>query len=96
MTRMIETIFEKGVFRPLIPVAITENQRVKIHVEDSDIQGDQATAHPRLEPLPYPDDFPEFSEAELAYSSPPPKAVLKISADCTFTGKLPPSVYTDE
>lgn len=96
MTTMIETVFEKGVFRPLTPVAIAENRRVKIRVEDSELQGEQGLSHPRLEPLAYPDDFPEFSEADLAYASPPPKAVATVSADCTFAGKLQPAVYTDE
>lgn len=73
---ILEAIFEKGVFRPLTPVAITENRRVKIHVVDSEIQGEQARTHPRLNPLPYPDDFPEFSEAELAYSFPSPKVIV--------------------
>ena len=96
MSTMIETVFEKGVFRPLTPVAIAENRRVKIRVEDSELQGEQGLNHPRLEQLACPDDFPEFSEADLAYASPPSKAVATVPADCTFAGKRQPAAYTDE
>ena len=33
MTFLVDAIYENGVFRPLEPVAMKENQRVALHVE---------------------------------------------------------------
>jgi predicted DNA-binding antitoxin AbrB/MazE fold protein len=35
MTYLVDAIYENGVFRPLGPVAIKENQRVALHVEST-------------------------------------------------------------
>ena len=37
MSTVIEAVFERGVFRPLIPVAIADNRRVKLWLDDSDV-----------------------------------------------------------
>lgn len=96
MTTMIDTIFEKGVFRPLKPVALAENQRVKIRLEESAPPTDSGLTFPRHAPSPYPDEVPETSDSTFEYRSVPLKSVGTIQARFVHLGPLTPPVYPEE
>ena len=96
MTTMIETIFAKGVFRPLKPVGLAENQRVKIHLEESVPSADSGLAFPRHTPSPYPDETQEASDSTFEYRSVPLKSAGTIQARFVHLGPLTPPVYPEE
>ena len=88
----IDTVFEKGVFRPLEPVAIHENKRIRIKI-DSGLYGSSELRHPRLSPGVYPDDFPDVADSDFVYVAVPPKAVHTVSANIIFAGKIEPAPH---
>ena len=96
MSTMIDTIFEKGAFRPLKPVAIAENQRVKIRLEDAGLPSGQGLTFPRLVPSAYPEDDREKPESSTDYLPVPLKAAGTVHARFVFLGKLIPPVYPEE
>ena len=96
MTTMIDAIFAKGVFRPLKPVALAENQRVTIRLEESVLSTEPVLTFPRHAPSPYPDDSPEDPESTFDYQSVPMKSVGTIQTRFVFMGRLTPSIYPEE
>lgn len=96
MSTMIDTIFEKGVFRPLKPVALAENQRVRIRLEESLVPVEPVLAFPRHPPSPYPDDFQADPEPSYEYQPVPLKFMGTIQARFVFKGPLTPPVYPEE
>jgi predicted DNA-binding antitoxin AbrB/MazE fold protein len=55
MTRQVEAVYERGVLRPLEPLALAESQRVKLTISDTDT----SRYSPNLELL-------EWAKAEVA------------------------------
>ena len=96
MTTMIDTIFEKGVFRPLKPVALAENQLVKIRLEEPIPSGEPVLTFPRHAPSPYPQDFQEERESSFDYQSVPMKSAGTVHARFVFVGRLTPPIYPEE
>ena len=92
----VETIFEMGVFRPLQPVAIGENQHVTIHLADADLAGGRNRTPPRHAPGLYPDDHPEVAEVDSDYQPAPMKALGTVPARFVFAGILTPPVYRED
>jgi predicted DNA-binding antitoxin AbrB/MazE fold protein len=95
MGTTIDTVFEKGVFRPLHPVAIQENLRVRIRLEDESQDAIVSASYPRLPAGQYSEEHPDFSDSEVQYTSVPPKSVREVQAKVTFAGKLPPAIYLE-
>ena len=83
---MIDAIFAKGVFRPLKPVALAENQRVKITLEDAESLSGQDI--PRHSPAVYPDDDPVTSDSDFDYLPVPKKNLGMVQARVVFLGSL--------
>ena len=96
MTTTIETVFENGVFRPVLPIALPERHRVRITLDQPEVTAGSASDYPRLEPRPYPDDVPTFPDSDYEYVPMPPKAVRTVTAHVVFAGKLLPAPYPDE
>jgi predicted DNA-binding antitoxin AbrB/MazE fold protein len=100
MSTSIDTIFENGVFRPLKPVAIAENQRVQILLADpSLLQTTNATkdiSPVRHSPSPYPDDSSVLDDDDFTYQPVPPKMIGAMQARFVFAGRLKPPVYPEE
>ena len=91
----VETIFENGVFRPLSPVAIADNRRVNIHLDEIDFLGEPAIP-PRHSAGAYPDDHPEFSAPEMDYSPVPPKSAGTLKARFTPAARWNPPALAME
>lgn len=95
MATTIETVFEKGVFRPLQPVALPENRRVRINIDDPSHNGTDHQPRPHLPPREYAEESYAVSDSEGDYQSVPPKAINTIRANVTFAGKLQPAPYPE-
>ncbi len=92
MTTTIETVFEKGVFRPLKPVAIPENRRITISLDDLELAADEQ-AVPTLPVGEYPletlgDDFD--------YRTVPLPEVGKLQVRFVYAGEIPPLPYPED
>jgi len=100
MSISIEAIYERGVFRPLKPLSIDENRRFNLVLTDvSDAETEEAAPeqlHPPLVPTEYPDDYPEFSDADYEYQPVPPTIVGTVKATCRYDGPWTPPQYPDE
>lgn len=96
MATTIDTIFEKGVFRPLQPVVLPENRHIRINFEDPAVIGNGETAFPRLPPREYPEEYPDVTDADFEYRAVPPKAIHTVQANVIFAGRLTPAPYPDE
>ena len=96
MSTTIDAIFEKGVLRPLKPVALAENQRVTIRLEESVPSAEPVLTFPRHAPSPYPDDSPEDLESTFEYQPVPLKSLGTVQARFVDKGKLTPPIYPDE
>jgi hypothetical protein len=94
MTNTVETVFEKGVFRPLHPVAISENKRIRIQFDDEAKTSVGKPNYPKLLPGLYPDDQPMLASDH--YHSVPPKSVSKVQAHVVLANKLSPMPYSDD
>ena len=92
----IDTVFEKGVFRPLQPVALPENRHIRINFEDPAVIGNCETTFPRLKPREYPEEYPDASDADYEYLAVPPKAIHTVRANLIFAGRMRPAPYPDE
>lgn len=89
MSTTIETVFEKGVFRPLQPVALPEHRRVRIRLEDE-------STFPRLMPRAYDENASDVAVSDLDMVPVPPKAIHTVQARLQFTGKVLPKYYHAE
>lgn len=96
MSTVIDTIFAKGVFRSLKPVALAENQRVKIRLEEPAAPTDSGLTFPRHAPSTYPDEYQEASDSTFEYRSIPLKSASTIQARLVHRGRLTPPVYSEE
>lgn len=92
----IDTIFENGAFRPLKPLAIPENQRVEIQLEDFPQAHLDQPAIPKLRPSVVPDDAPAHQGEEAGYQRVPPREINRIPANLYFAGKRLPPVVAEE
>lgn len=89
MPQTIKAIFENGVFRPLQSVALQEQQRVRLLLEEEVSQnGAGEVMHPRLPPREYPDDPLGVTESEFEYASMPPKSIHPNQAKLIHGGAL--------
>ena len=95
MATTIEAVFEAGVFSPLRPVSLPEQRRVQVLIDDRQSIGDQPT-HPRLQPMPYPDDHPDTTEADYDYRPVPPKHVVTVQTRIVFAGRHQPIPYPED
>ncbi len=93
MATMIDTIFVKGAFQPLQPVAIPENRRVRIRFDEP---AEEVALPPRLSPREYLDEYPDPPDVMADYQPVPPKAVRAVTATVTAGGRLAPAPYPDE
>lgn len=93
MTTMIDTIFVKGAFQPLQPVAIPENRRVRIRFDEL---AEDAVLPPKHPPGEYLDEYPDVPDVSADYLPVPPKAVRAVTATVTAGGRLAPAPYPDE
>ncbi len=96
MATTIEAVFEAGVFRPLRPVSLPEQRRVQVLIDDRQFVGGDQPKPPRLQPLPYPDDYPDTTEADYDYQPVPPKHVAIVQARIVFAGRHQPIPYPEE
>jgi predicted DNA-binding antitoxin AbrB/MazE fold protein len=71
MTLILDAIYQNGVFRPLEPVGLKENQRVSLSVE----------ATRREDALAWIEDVSRFREEVAARSGILPDSTLDIAAD---------------
>ena len=92
----IEAIFQNGVFRPLAAVPIPENRRVRITLDEGDVDPKMPPHYPRLSPSAYLEEFPEVPEPDHEYRPVPPKAVRTVPATVRFADKLEPDPYPEE
>jgi len=94
MTTMIETIYEKGVFRPLKPVAIAENQRVKIRLEDADLLPTQPLR--AYGPLPVGEYILDDLGEDFAFDTVPLPEIGKLQVRVVHVGELLPAPYPED
>lgn len=92
----IDTIFENGAFRPLKPLAIPENQRVEIQLEDFPLSHLDQPANPKLRPSVVPEETPAHPCDETDYQGVPPREINHIPANLHFAGKRLPPVVAEE
>jgi predicted DNA-binding antitoxin AbrB/MazE fold protein len=96
MTNTIETIFENGVFRPLQPVTLPANFRVRIAFEDTTPSEAASLFPPRVLPREYDDELSEVTVTDQEYTSVPPKSVTTVLASITLAGKMKPLPYPED
>ena len=96
MATTLDTVFEKGVFRPLQPVALPENRHIRINFEDPVVSAHGEPSHPRLPAREYPEDYPDVSDTDFEYLAVPPKSIHTVQANVIFAGRLRPAPYPDE
>ena len=96
MSTVIEAVFERGVFRPLIPVAIADNLRVKLWLDDSDVPASPDSPPAPHPPVVYPKDPSDFSESESGYLPVPMKAAGTRPARFVAAGAWTPPAYSSE
>lgn len=94
MTTTVEAVFEKGVFRPLQPVSIPENRRVRIRFDEPGVE--DLTPPPRLMPREYPEADAEGPDTDPEYQPVPPKAVRTVRANVIAAGRPAPAPYPEE
>ena len=93
MSVSIEAVFEKGIFRPLKPIALPENQRVNLVIADLN---ECSEIPPQLLPTKYPDDYLEDCDDTYDYQPVPPVIVGTVKATFVDGGVWTPPVYPEE
>ena len=93
MSTTIDTIFEKGVFRPLKPVAIAENRRVTIRVEEVAFVSDRPAS---FEPLPIGEYHPDALGEDFEFETVPFPEITKLRVRFVFAGELLPAPYPED
>ena len=86
MITTIEAVFEKCVFRPLQQVAIPENRRVKISLDDWELTTDKL----KVQPLPVGEYPNEELGDDFDYRTVPIHEVSKKQVRFVCTGEIPP------
>ena len=99
MKRLIDAVYENGVFRPVRPIVLADNQRVQLSLDDSVFQsvpGSELTEAPqRHMPPPFPEEDSIINDEP--YVNPPHRIVGTAWVHFIDAGRhLPPTLPLDE